>query len=480
MPRPLSRQTLTARLSAHRALISVILAALLLRIALVPLYARLPNGYLDEGFWKFWMRNIHEHGVLNIFRTGYSDYVGYQWVLAALSMLFAAIGGDYTRDEPILHVLVKLPTLAFDVALIIAAYAATIALASLDESTAAAPSSPRETRVPVDKGRYRQTVSPQSLALVAAAIVAVHPAVVYDSAVWAQTDSAVTAAMLASIVLAWRGRPLLAWSVWTLGFLIKPHPIVVLPILVIVTARASGWRAFPRALGVAVAVAAIVLGPWIVHGDGVRVAQIYKSLFVADYARLSSNAWNLWWFWDLWAGHPWPEDAFIGPLPLVTYRMIGSLLSLAAAALASAYLWRRTDLYRALIGASYLAFAFYVVPVSTHDRYLYPFVALMLPVALVDRRWFWLYVPASLTLFLNIFFSAPPVTSWAGRWLESPLSLVCAAANVLMFAAFTAVLARDLVPDVSVRMRDARYEMPGRRRRIGLLTPSPQRSEPTD
>ena len=40
----------------HRRLIAIVLAALLLRVALLPLYARLPNGYLDEGFWKFWMR----------------------------------------------------------------------------------------------------------------------------------------------------------------------------------------------------------------------------------------------------------------------------------------------------------------------------------------------------------------------------------------------------------------------------------------
>src|SRR6476660_8593731 len=104
MPRPLG--TLRAPgpfVRKHRALIAIIIAALLLRAALVPLYARLPDGYLDEGFWTFWIRNIHEHGVLNIFRVTDPDYVGYQWVLALLSAIFAAFGGSYANDQPARH-----------------------------------------------------------------------------------------------------------------------------------------------------------------------------------------------------------------------------------------------------------------------------------------------------------------------------------------------------------------------------------------
>ena len=56
----------------------------------------------------------------------------------------------------------------------------------------------------------RNGVSPESArvaALVGAAIIAFQPAVLYDSAVWSQTDSAITAAMLGAIVLAAVNRP---------------------------------------------------------------------------------------------------------------------------------------------------------------------------------------------------------------------------------------------------------------------------------
>jgi hypothetical protein len=72
-------------------------------------------------------------------------------------------------------------------------------------------------------------------------------------------------------------------------------------------------------------------------------------------------------------------------------------------------------------------------------------LALLLPVALADRRWIWIYAPASATLFLNMFVVAPPVHAWAGRWVEAPIIPFVATANVVLFGAFSAVLARDAV-----------------------------------
>ncbi|MEP6871136.1 MAG: hypothetical protein ABI939_04715, partial [Anaerolineaceae bacterium] len=56
------------RVSDHP-LVTIILVALLARVALMPLWAHLPNGLTDEGFWKHWMEHIHSGGLLNIFRT---------------------------------------------------------------------------------------------------------------------------------------------------------------------------------------------------------------------------------------------------------------------------------------------------------------------------------------------------------------------------------------------------------------------------
>lgn len=58
----------------------------------------------------------------------------------------------------------------------------------------------------------------------------------------------------------------------------------------------------------------------------------------------------------------------------------------------------------------------------------------------MERRWLWLYGPASVTLFLNMTVVAPPIRAFSGRWVESPFSLAIAAVNVVMFAGFTVVM----------------------------------------
>jgi hypothetical protein len=392
----------------------VIGAALALRVALMPYHAYLPGGSMDEHFWTAWMRAIHEHGVLNVFSTTSTNYVGYQWVLWALSIVYGWAGGSYSDPGPGLHLLVKTPSVLADVLLIVVTWHATSAL--VDE-----------------EARKRR------LALTAAAVIAFQPAVLYDGAVWAQTDASISVAMLAALLLVFRGRPGWAWAVWTAGFLIKPQPVLLLPVLLVLALRTDGPRGMLRGAMTGAGVTACVLGPWILHGDLHRVTTAYGALMGSDYGRLSVSAWNTWWFADRF-GHAAPEDP-VAVLPFMTYRVLGMLLSLCAGTIAGGYLWARTDLRRALIAGAYMAFAFYMLPMSTHERYLFPFLVLLLPVAMIERRWLWLYVPASATLFLNMFVIAPSASSWSGRWVDAPFIWGAAGLNVAVFAAFTAVVA---------------------------------------
>jgi hypothetical protein len=61
----------------HLPLIALLIVAFAIRLPLLPLWAYLDKGFNDEGFWKNWMVAIHQHGLLNIFRTTDTDYVGY-------------------------------------------------------------------------------------------------------------------------------------------------------------------------------------------------------------------------------------------------------------------------------------------------------------------------------------------------------------------------------------------------------------------
>jgi hypothetical protein len=431
---------------------TLVVAAIVLRLLLSPLWAYLPGGYSDEQLWKYWMEYSHDHGVLNIFDADFVNYIGYQWVLWLLALVYGVIGGPYTDTTPSLHIMVKMPAMIFDLMLIVTVYAATLLLA----------------------GRYESLASRRKrVALTAAAVIAFQPAIVYDSAVWSQTDSAVACSMLASLVLAARGRIDAAWAVLALGFLIKPQPVIMAPVLVVMSYRASGRLGVMQGALVAAVVLLVTLEPWLVNGEVTRIASIYRDLFGGEYSpfpgeRLSASAWNVWWFADV-ANHPSPADPLFGTLPFFTYRAAGIALSIGAGLLALLYLAPRPRLHDTLIAASYIAFAFYMLPISTHERYLLPFFALMLPVALVDRSWLRVYIPLSVTFFLNLAVVAPPIEALAGRWNESPFTLLCAAANVAMFLWFTAWMANEATKVVRRRADSPAIEtLPQPARRAAL------------
>lgn len=412
------RDTAATGGSSRRALFAILAAGLVVRLALTPLYAHLPDGLLDEGFWKHWMQRIQEHGVLNIFRTSDTDYVGYHWVLWMLSIVYGWIGGPYTQTTPSLHILVKMPSIAFDLVLITAVYLVAVVVGHNE-------------RVPRDRSKR--------LAIIAACVCAFQPAILYDSAVWAQTDAAISAAMLGSLALAFRGRPIWSGVVFALGFAIKPHPIIILPLLAITLLRNGGPKALAQGASAAIAMLLAILAPWLLHGDGYRIARVYETLFTKERDRLSELAWNVWWIPDQ-AGDPRPRSAVIAALDPLTYERLALGLSVCATLLAVAFVLRHKDFASTLIAASYQAFAFFELPIGSHERYLYPFLVFLLPVVMVRPKWWLLYAPVSTGFFLNLVIVAPPMKRFMDDYVYGDVGIFVAATNTLLFAIFTGVL----------------------------------------
>jgi Gpi18-like mannosyltransferase len=424
-----------------RPLALLLVIAIAIRTALLPLYAYLPENFLDETAWKLWMEQIHLHGFINILRYDNNNYLGYHWILWILASIYDVVGGPYTQTTPSLHILVKMPPLFFDVALTFAVYFLTMLLIRDEETDAAG-----------GQRRLLSGAQQQRLAVVAAAVILFHPAVIYDSAIWAQIDAITTAAELTAIIFIVRGKPFPGWMAWTVGFMLKPHPIIIAPLLALITLRQNRWRGAVEACGGVALVAGVVLGPWLLHGDFHRIIRIYRWLFHENLGKLSLSAWNFWWFPDV-ATKLNPDQKVVSGVPFFTYRNTGLGLSMIALAIACAYWWAKPGMKRTLVSCAYLAVAFYMLPISTHERYIYPFVGMMLPVAIIDRRWLWLYVPISATFFINLFFAAPPVHSWAGRWLDGPFSLAIASINVVLFFAFTYVTVKGGLPAL-IELRD--------------------------
>lgn len=418
-----------------RALAAVIVLGVLLRLALFPTTAYLTDVFTDEFTFKRHVVLIHENGLLDTFRDTNTSYVAYHYLLWAISVPYGWFGGAFETDAQSLKYLVKLPPLLYDTALIAVTYAVA--------------------RVVVP--RDRSAMWPVAIA----ALVAFHPVVVYDSAVWAQIDSAVAIAGLGAIALAATGRPEAACAVLAFGLLNKPQPVIFVPVVLPLIFRQSGVRGLARGAIAGAVVMTTPLLPWLLTGDADRLLSVYRKLFSNNngITALTQNAWNLWWFIPFSTVPEAKDVMFAG----VTYQRFSLVLSALAAMLGAAYAWRRSTVVGGLVAGAYIALAFYVLPTNTHERYMFPLVVVLAPVLLIERRFRYVYAVLSATLFLNMLLVAPPVRSWMLRWDDATATHYVAGLNVLMFAVYSWWLASDLFAsrvDVTAAARDVKAAPP--------------------
>ncbi|TAK66357.1 MAG: DUF2029 domain-containing protein [Dehalococcoidia bacterium] len=405
--------------SDERRLTLLAIAALLALAATVRMPFWLATTHIDGDplLWQVWSRAIHQHGFINIFSSTDTNYTGYHYVLWPISAVYARISPDYELGTASLRILLKLPAFVCDLALAPIIFFAARSLA------------------PAIDPRRRTAV-----AALAAAAFALAPATVYDSMWWGQIDSVATVFMLASVVLLARGRVGAAWAAWMLGFLVKPQPVVILPVLAAATLWKFGPRELVRGAAVAAGTGLVVLLPFLLHGDGRTIAQIYRDYSEQWPLDLSLGAWNGWSILDV-RGDPHPSDVLFGfGGAAVTYARLSLALSGAATLAVLAYLRRNLDLAGLLASSAAMVFTFYMLPTSTHERYLYPMFALAAPLLVRAPRLAPVYALLAAGFFINLAGVNPPnggdAWQWQGTWIE----LAIASANVALYVSMLGLL----------------------------------------
>jgi Gpi18-like mannosyltransferase len=383
-------------------------------IARMPFWLAYTHAYGngDAAIWQVWSRAIHEHGFINVLRTADSNNFGYHYVLWPTSAIYARFNEDYELWTPLLRILIKIPPFLCDLALAAVVFAAARTLAPLT----------------LDGRRRNMAAAACALAF------ALAPAAIYDSMWWSQIDSIITLCTLSSIVLLARGNVALAFAVWTVGFLIKPQPIVVLPALVAFAYWRFGVMSLGRGLLAGVAVALVATAPFVLHGDTRLLIDTYQRMFEQFPLDLAQGAWNFWSIADA-RGNPLPQDVVltIGAFEL-TYARLSLVLFAGATLIVLAYLRHRLDLEGLLVASAVLVFAFYMLPTSTHERYAYPAFAFGAPL-MIRHRWLALpYAVLSLTFILNLLAINPPTADAFWEWHGTRFAIGVAVFNTLAFA----------------------------------------------
>lgn len=255
----------------------------------------------------------------------------------------------------------------------------------------------------------------------AAAVYAFHPAVLYDSTLWGQMDPVYTLFLVASLALILTG-----WSTWgavafLLACLSKQQTLAFLPLILVM----MPWKLRPllRALGACILVAVLVHVQFLIGGTLGRVLGVFDVMGVLGQSRLSWNAYNGWWLlygrgaWDIQSTLP-----LLGPL---TYRHVGGIAFLGVYALALMAAWKSKfgpdaeRLRAAFLAGTLVTLGLFVCGPEMHERYLFPVLALALPLALTRWTDAGLYALVSGAFLLNLSSVFP--YGWLA-WTPSPLN----------------------------------------------------------
>ncbi len=352
-------------------LIAALVAGIVIRVVLLPTEGL--RGDLDQ--FVLWVHGIAVDGLPNAYdqNLSFPPVMAYVWgLLAAVQPAFQTVTD---ASDPAIRALMKTPASVADIGLaLLVAYALR------------------------DRPRW---------AVIGAAAIALHPAVIDISAWWGQYESIYMASTLAAVICAVNGRNGLAAALLAVALMTKPQ---VLPFLVPFAAwfwATGGWRGLLRAAAIGLVVIMALWLPFIPAGGPANYLKNLAEYQGEIFNILSLRAWNLWWLvQSLFAGGGFVADdvAFLGPL---TLRHVGYVLTgLPSLLVALAILRdpRPRTLILGLAAATLIAFCFLT---SMHERYAYGalvFLMLLIPEARVR----WLGIAFGVVFTLNLLAAVPP------------------------------------------------------------------------
>jgi len=229
------------------------------------------------------------------------------------------------------------------------------------------------------------------VALLATALYAFNPAVIFNAAVWGQLDAIYTFFLVLSVMLALASKPELSAVTFTLGILTKPQSIALLPLIAFLVFRKNGWRRLLTSVLAGAATVFVVILPFEWSNPVTFLSNIYFGAY-GGYKVTSVNAFNTWALGGLWV-----SDA--------NYFVLGWVLFGVFAAFTLYALNKRLDAsgeMMVLFAAFMLLFGFFMLPTRIHERYLFPAISMLTLMFPFVKRMRPLYVVLTGTLLANV------------------------------------------------------------------------------
>lgn len=249
------------------------------------------------------------------------------------------------------------------------------------------------------QARKRQSAT---FTLLVLASFAFSPALLYNGMIWGQTDGVVSLPLLVALFALISERYILAGVSLALVVLLKPQPVIFVPLILLYLVRWAGWRPFIRFTAAGVLTGTLLLLPILVpHFQLMDMLNNMQTASYNDSSWLTSHAFNFWWL--IGYGHQHIGATLLG----IKSGTIGILLFGAVSLVSAIQIWRHREPIYLCLGMAVQVFGFFMFMGGQHERYLFLFIPLALAsIILAERKnrphLIALYVLGTLLCFLNM------------------------------------------------------------------------------
>ena len=268
----------------------------------------------------------------------------------------------------------------------------------------------------------------------AAALFVFNPAVIFDSTIWGQNDSAGALFVVLSLYMLLRGRTEWASALAVVAALVKFQFAFIVPIVAVVAirrhvfGRSSDPAIEPKRdlfrveMSLLAGFGTLVALCWPFGLALYSAADKSHSLWArflsasSTFPGITENAFNLWMNpianivcinvpSGLTEGHVVDDTVAILSVGgvAVTWQLVGNVLFLAVVAIALLAVARRDDGPTILFAALLIAVAFFALPTRVHERYLYPALAVGAPLVVLGASHRRISLALSAVVFLDLF-----------------------------------------------------------------------------
>lgn len=339
------------------------LAALLIGAFLVRVLSYPLQGYQnDTATFSYWMNTAAEVGVRPFYTVvlrdvGWIDYPPFNvyifWVFGSLAKAAAAWGIN------IVNIMKLAPTL-FDLA--------TSALIYVF---------------------VRKQLSTKH-ALLTTALYAFNPAIIFNVAVWGQFDAIYTFFLVLSLIFALKNKPQFSAAVFALALLTKPQGIALLPLIIYLIYRKSGWKNLLTSTAVFFGSIFLVILPFEWTNPVTFLSRIYFGAY--DWYKFTSiNAFNVWGMFGMWRS----DQSFY----IIGWAMFGVVTAFTLYVLHKRFAVSGDLL--AVFCAFMILFAFFMLPTRIHERYLFPAISMLVLLIPFAKKIRLHYIGLTTTLLVN-------------------------------------------------------------------------------